>query len=251
MPQEEKRFTARRVDAQFDQFAQAAPSPSDTPDSHVVESLQTLYGKHIQQEQQSLERMRQRLALSVAARQHEQQEGTDERMAAVYEVGNVPEKPVPVPLARPRRPWLRRLEQCVAVLLVLAIIAGWFALSHVPHSSNSSPAVFSDTSAQPLGVPISTIKGNFNGVEDWSPDSHTLALLQVDTQKHELMVHMVDVVSKRSTFYPVLNSSWIPTLDLFNPLQIFMGRYLLAVRAEGKNQALMWLPYSSSSYQVV
>src|SRR6266567_7637574 len=71
MPRQEKRFTARRVDAQFEQFAPAALPPLDTPNKHVVESLQTMYGKQIQQEQQSIERMRQRLSLAVAARQQE------------------------------------------------------------------------------------------------------------------------------------------------------------------------------------
>ncbi len=240
MPQEEKRFTARRVDAQFDQLAQVAQSPSsppDSPDSRVVESLQTLYGKQIQQEQQSLEQMRQRLALSVAARQQEQQERIDE--SSLHEEKNVFEKPVPLPLARPRRPWLRALEQCVAAILVLGIIAGWFALSHMPHSYSGSPVAFSDTHAQPLGAPISTITGNFTGVEDWSPDGHTLALLQADTQKHELLVRMVNVTTKSTTSYPVLDSSWMPALNASDPFQIFMGRYLLALRADGKNQATL------------
>lgn len=240
MPQKEQRFTARGVDAQFEQYAQAAPSASDTPDSRVVESLQRLYGEQIQQEQQSLERMRQRLALSVAARQQEQLARADDERMAAFEVGNVPEKLLPRPVARPQhRPWLRGLEQCVAVLLVLAIIAGWFALAHMPHSSSTTPVAFSDASAQPLGAPISTINGNFSGVRDWSPDGHTLALLQVDTQKHDLLVRLLNVTTNRSTMYPVLDASWLSALKVSDPFQILMGRYLLAMRAAGKNQATL------------
>lgn len=239
MQQEEKRFTAHQVDEQFEQFAQTTPSPSDTPNSRVVHGLQTVYGQYYRQEQQSLERMHQRLSLSVAAKQEEQREIKGEHMVAAYEVANVPGKSLPIALARPLRPWLRNLEQGVAVLLVLVIIAGWFALSHLPHSSSGSSAVFNDASAQPLGAPISTIKGNFSSVEEWSPDNHTLVLLQVDKQKHTLNVQMVDVASKHSTSYPVLDSSWISALDLYDPFEILMGRYLLAARAEGKNQATL------------
>ena len=137
MPKQEKRFTARRVDAQFEQFAQAALPPLDTPNKHVVESLRTIYGKQIQQEQQSIERMRQRLSLAVAARQQEKQDGTHQSVPAMFEGAKVPEKRVPARLAAPR-PWLRGLEQGVAVLLVLVIVAGWFALSHLPRSSSGS-----------------------------------------------------------------------------------------------------------------
>ncbi len=242
MSQQEKRFTARRVDAQFEQFAQAAPPPLDTPNNHVVESLRTIYGEHIQQEQQSIERMRQRLSLSVAASQREKQAVTGESISAVYEVANVPEKRVPARLVRARSPWLRFLEQGMAALLVLAIVAGWFALSHLPRSSSGSPVAFSDASARPLGAPISTLQGNFSYVEEWSPDGRTFASLQVNTQMHELEVHIVDVTNGHSTIHRVLrvlDSSWIPALDLYDPFQILMGRYLLAIRAQGKNQATL------------
>lgn len=239
MPHHEERFTAHRVDTQFEQCAQAVPSSSDTANKHVVASLRSLYGEHIQQEQQSIERIRQRLSLSVAASQQEKQDGTEEQMSDVYEVVNVPEKRVPARLARPRRPWRRILEQGVAVLLVLALVVGWFALSHLPRPSRGTSAVFSDASARPLGAPISTIQGNFSGGEEWSPDGHALVSLQVNTQKHALEVHMLDVASRHSTSYPVLDSSWIPAVDLYDPFQILMGRYLLAVRAQGKNQATL------------
>ncbi len=239
MQQEEKRFTAYLVDEQFEQLTQTAPSVSDTLNSRVVNSLRTLYNENLQQEQQSIERMRQRLALSVTTRQEEKQETTDKHMAAVHEVVNVPKKSVPVSPTRLRLPWFRGLEQCMAALMLLAVIAGWFALSHLPHSSSGSSIVFNDASAQPLSEPISTIKANFSGVTGWSPDGHTLVLLQVDTQKRELNVHMIDIASKHSTIYPVLDPSWMPALDVFNPFQILMGRYLLAVRAKGENQATL------------
>src|SRR3989440_7996877 len=127
MPRQEKRFTARRVDAQFEQFAQAALPPSDTPNKHVVESLRTIYDKQIQQEQQSIERMRQRLSLAVAAKQQEKQNVPVENIPAVFEVAKVPQKRIPVRLAASRRSWVRVLERGVAVLLVLVIVAGWFA----------------------------------------------------------------------------------------------------------------------------
>src|SRR5579864_2929025 len=108
MPKQEKRFTARRIDVQFEQFAQAALPPLETPNKHVVESLQTIYGKQIQQEQQSIERMRQRLSVAVAASQQEKQDGTHQSVPAVFEGAKVPEKRVPARLAVPR-PWLRGL----------------------------------------------------------------------------------------------------------------------------------------------
>jgi WD40 repeat protein len=237
MPRQEKRFTARRVDAQFEQFAQAALPPLEIPNKHVVESLQTMYGKQIQQEQQSIERMRQRLSLAVAASQQEKQNGTHQSVPAVFEGAKVPQKRVLVRSKAPRRPWVRVLEQGVAVLLVLAIVAGWFALSHLPRSSSGSAAVFSDASARPLGAPISTMHGNFTGTQEWAPDGRTFVSLQVDIQKHGLEVHLLDVTSGRSTVYPVLDSSWIPALALEDPFSILMGRYLLAERAQGKNLA--------------
>ncbi|HEX6484379.1 MAG TPA: WD40 repeat domain-containing protein [Ktedonobacteraceae bacterium] len=237
MPQKEKRFTAGRIDEQFEQLAQAALSPSDTPNHHVVESLQTIYSKQIHQEQQSIERMRQRLSLSVTARQQEKQGVTDESMPPVSEVAKVPQKRVPVSLASPGRPWVRVFEQAVAVLLVLAIAASWFAISHLPRSSSGSAAVFSDASAQPFGAPIATIQGNFTYEEGWSLDSRTYDSLQVDTQKHQLEVQILDVATRHSTIYPVLDSSWISALSLYDPFQILMGRYLLAEHAQGKNQA--------------
>jgi WD40 repeat protein len=242
MPQQEKRFTAHRVDAQFEQFAQAALPPPDTPNKHVVESLQTMYGEQMQQEQQSIERMRQRLSLSVAWRQQEKQDVPDERKPAVYEVAKVPEKRVPARLARLSRPWLRVLEQGLAALLVLAIVTGWLALSHLLRSSSGSPAVFSDASARPLGAPISTTQGNFTGVEEWSPDGRTFVSLQVNTQMRELEAHILDVAGGHAPIYRVqrvLDPSWIPALDLYDPFEILMGRYLLAVRAQGKNLATM------------
>jgi hypothetical protein len=237
MPQKEKRFTARRVDEQFEQLAQVALPPSDTPNNHVVESLQTIYSKQIHQEQQSIERMRQRLSLSVAARQQEKQGVTDESVPPVFEVAKVPQKRIPVRLTAPHRPWVRVLEQAVAVLLVVAIGASWFAISHLPRSSSGSAAVFSDASAKPFGAPITTIHGNFTYEEGWSPDSRTYATLQVDTQKHQLEVQILDVATRHSTIYPVLDSSWIPALGLYDPFQILMGRYLVAIAAQGKNQA--------------
>lgn len=235
MPHQEKRFTGRRVDAQFEQFAQAAPQLPDTPNNHVVESLQTIYGAHIHQEQQSIDRIRQRLSLAVAAAQKEQQSVRDESIVTLPETTNASEKRAPARLVQPRRR-LRIFEQAVAVLLVLAIVAGWFAVSHLSRSSN---VAFSDTGARPLGEPISTSRGNFSSVEEWSPDGRTFAFLQVNSQKHILEMHIVDIASRRSTVYPVLDSSWIPALNLYDPFEILTGRYLLALRAQGKNQATM------------
>jgi WD40 repeat protein len=201
-----------------------------------IESLRTIYGKQIQQEQQSIERMRQHLSLAVAASQREKQDGTHQSVPAMFEGAKVPEKRVPARLAAPR-PWVRVLEQGVAVLLVLAIVAGWFALSHLPRSSSGSAAVFSDASARPLGAPISTMHGNFTGTQEWTSDGRTFVSLQIDMQKHELEVHLLDVTSGRSAVYPVLDSSWIPALALEDPFSILMGRYLLAERAQGKNLA--------------
>src|SRR6185312_4418900 len=230
MLQKEKRFTARRVDEQFEQCAQAALPPSDTPNKHVVESLQTIYSKQIQQEQEAIERMRQRLTLSVAARQQEKQGVPDESLPVASEVAKVPQKriPIPVRLTAPRRPWVRVLEQAAAVLLVLAIGASWFAISHLSHSSSGSGTAFSDASAQPFGAPIATIHGNFNYVQGWSSDSRTFYSLQVDTQKHELDVHTLDITTGRTIVYPVLDASWIPAISLYDPLEILMGRYLVA-----------------------
>ncbi|HET9999844.1 MAG TPA: WD40 repeat domain-containing protein [Ktedonobacteraceae bacterium] len=236
MPHQEKRFTARRVDAQFEQFARVAPQLPDTPNNHVVESLQTIYGAHIHQEQQSIDRMRQCLSLAVAAAQKEQQNVRDESRVALPETTNAPEKRTPSRLVQPRHRQLRIFEQAVAVFLVLAIVAGWFAVSHLSRSSN---AAFSDADARPLGEPISTSRGNFSSVEEWSPDGRAFVFLQVDSQKHILEMHIVDIASRRSTVYPVLDSSWIPALNLYDPFGILMGRYLLAERAQGQNQATM------------
>ncbi|HKV57173.1 MAG TPA: hypothetical protein VJO32_02795, partial [Ktedonobacteraceae bacterium] len=241
MPQQGKRFTARHVDEQFEQFAQAASPLPDSPDSHVVESLQALYGAHIRQEQQSIERMRQRLSLAVAAVQKEQQDVTDERITAVPEVTNVPEKHTPARPGQTRRPRLRIFEQAVAVLLVLAIVAGWFAVSHLSHSFS---VAFSDANALALDAPVSTmpittIQSNFSSVEEWSPDGRTFVFLQIDRQKRIMEMHILDIASGRSTIYPVLDSSWIPAFDLEDPFGILMGRYLVAERADGQNQATM------------
>ncbi len=239
MPQQEKRFTAHEVDEQFEQSAPAVLPASATPNTHVVESLRTLYSEDMQQEQQSLERMRLRLSLAVTASQQEKLERTDARLSPVDERIRMSETRLPAHVIRPHGPWRRGLEQGLAVLLVLAIVAGWLALRYVPRSSSGSAGVFSDTNARPLGVPIATMQGNFTGVEAWSPDSHTLASLQVNTQKHELDVRMFDVVSRRTTSYAVLDSSWMPAVKVYDPFQILMGRYLLAVRAQGKNQATL------------
>lgn len=139
----------------------------------------------------------------------------------------------------PRRPWLRTLERGLAALLVLGIVLGWLAISYLHRSTTSSPALFSDASARSLGAPVFTARGNFSTIYEWSPDGRTFAFLQVDSQKHTMEVHLLDIASGRSTSYPVLDSSWMPAFNLYDPVEILMGRYLVAMHAQGSNQATL------------
>jgi WD40 repeat protein len=130
------------------------------------------------------------------------------------------------------------MERVLAAVLILSLLAGWFALSHLSHSSNGS-SVFSDVDAQPLGKPVAMLQSNFGGSEDWSSDGHTFVYLHVNTQKHVLEASILDAATGRSTLYPVLDPSWIPTLDLYDPLVVIKGRYLLVLRAHGAGQATL------------
>ncbi len=136
---------------------------------------------------------------------------------------------------RQQRRLTRVLEQGLAAVLILAILMGWFALSHLSHSSSGSPS----TGAPALGKPVAMVQGNFRSPDDWSSDGHTFISLQVNTQKHELAVRMLDAATGRSILYPVLDSSWISTIDLGTFVTVLEGRYLLALRAHGANQATL------------
>jgi WD40 repeat protein len=168
-----------------------------------------------------------------------QQDALEENMLAEYEEATMPEKRLPVHLARPRSPWLRLLEQGLAALLVLGIIAGWLAVSRLSRPYSGSRTTFSDVSAPALGAPVFTTRGNFSGgLGEWLPDSHTFIALQVDTQKHELEAIVPDVTSGRAfSLYPVLDPSWIAAFNQLNIVQI--GKYLIALRPQGNNQATM------------
>ncbi|MBA2679637.1 MAG: HEAT repeat domain-containing protein [Ktedonobacteraceae bacterium] len=167
----------------------------------------------------------------------------EEKQAVTYEDGadddtraRITGKHVPGHRARSQRPWLKILEQAVAVLLVLGIIIGWFAISRLPRSSPNTSGTHS------LGAPIITIRGSASSAsssQKWSADGRTFSYIQVDTQKNVLKVQMVDLVSKRSTSYPVLDSSWVVSSSKYNNLQLLMDHYLLAIRPQGKNLATM------------
>jgi hypothetical protein len=152
---------------------------------------------------------------------------------AEYEASNIPARRVPAHSIKPRRRWIMALESGLTVLLVLGIIIGWLAISRLPHSSSGSKGVFSDASAPSLGAPIVRIQGNLSYVEGWSADSRTFFSLQVNTQKHELEMQMLDAATGHATTYPVLDSSWIAALNQFNITQV--DHYLIALRPHGKS----------------
>jgi len=168
---------------------------------------------------------------------HEKQSVTDESISTAHTQIETLDKPVAARLTGPRRPWLRVLEQGLAVLLVLGIAISWFAIAHLPRSSGGAPAVFSDTNTRPLGAPAYTIQGNLSYLYQWSGDSRTFYYLQVDALKQQLEVRMLDTATGRTTTYPVLDSSWIGALQQNNIDQV--GHYLVALRPLAKNQATL------------
>ncbi len=167
----------------------------------------------------------------------EKQDVTNESLSAEYTGAKKPEKHVSVRLAVSRRPWLRLLEQGLAVLLILGIAVGWFAISRLSHSSTGVSVVFNDASVPPLGAPASTYHGNVSYVQEWSADSRTFFYLQIDSQKHALEVRMLDAATGRSIIHPVLDSSWVAALNQYNIFQV--GHYLIALRPHGKKLATM------------
>ncbi|HTK06461.1 MAG TPA: HEAT repeat domain-containing protein [Ktedonobacteraceae bacterium] len=141
-------------------------------------------------------------------------------------------RPTPPRQVRPQRRLMRVLEQGMAAVLILALLVGWFALSRWSHTSSGSP---SDADTSSPGKPVATVQSNFYGLSGWSPDGHTFIYQHVNTQKHTLEVVMLDAATGRSTFYPVLDASWTPD----DYLMVLGGRYLLALRPHGANQATM------------
>lgn len=139
--------------------------------------------------------------------------------------------------ARPRRRWLRVLEQVMAAILVLGIAISWFAITHLSHLSSGTPGVFKDTNARPLGAPTYTIQGNLSYLGQWSNDGHIFYYLQVDTQKQALEVHILDATTGHTTVYPVLDSSWLAALHAFTIDMV--GHYLIALRPQGNHLATM------------
>lgn len=192
-----------------------------------------------------------RSALRLLPRFHAGAEGNldmSEEIEEVVAIENAPEaneeeteikKAASTRQARPRRTLIRTLEQALAAVLVLAIILGWLAISHLPRSSSGSRLPFSDANAPSLGAPIATIQGDFANEEEWAPDGHTFMSLQINPQNNTPEVHMLNVVTGHTTVYPVLDSSWIPAINLQDCCSILMGRYLLGERAQGKNQAVI------------
>lgn len=169
----------------------------------------------------------------------EQPAMTEKSVMAEDSTATLPERRLPARQTRPSRPWLGTLERGLAALLVLGITTGWLAVSYLHRPTAGSQASFSDASARSLGAPVFTTQGNFSSVEEWSPDGRTFTFLQIDTQKNKLEAHILDTATGRSTSYPVLDASWIPALNLYDPFEVLMGRYLLAMRAQGSNQATM------------
>ncbi|HEY4384605.1 MAG TPA: WD40 repeat domain-containing protein, partial [Ktedonobacteraceae bacterium] len=147
-------------------------------------------------------------------------------------------RPTPPRQVRPQRRLIRVLEQGMAAVLILALLAGWFALSRWSHPSSGSLAL-GDADTRSLGKPVAMVQSNFLGLEGWSPDGHMFIYLQVNRQKHALEVGMLETATGRSTLYPVLDPSWIPTSNNNDSLMVLGGRYLLALRAHGANQATL------------
>ena len=166
----------------------------------------------------------------------EKQDVADQNIPAIYAV-EMPAEHVSVRLVRPRRTWLRVLEQAVAVLLVLGIAISWFAISRLPRSSGGAPTVFNDKNARTLGTPAYTLSGSLSYIEQWSKDGRTFFSLQVDTRKQALEVPALDATTGHTTTYPVLDSSWVAALRNSNIEQV--GHYLIALRPHGNHQATM------------
>ncbi len=167
----------------------------------------------------------------------EKQDVVDQHLPATSIAAETPRKHVSTRPTRPRRPWLRVLEQAMAALLVLGIAISWFAISHLPRSSSGAPTIFNDTNAHPLGAPAYTIQGNLSDLTQWSNDGHTFFSLQVNTQRQALQVNALNATTGHSTTYPVLDSSWLTALRLFNIEMV--GHYLFALRAHGNNFATL------------
>ena len=167
----------------------------------------------------------------------EAQDMVDLHTSATDRIADTRRKRISTRTTRPRRPWLRVLEQVMAAILVLGIAISWFAISHLSHLSSGTPGVFNDTNARPLGAPTYTIRGNLSYLQQWSNDGHTFYSLQVDTKKRTLQVNALDAATGHTTVYPVLDSSWLTALGNSN-IDI-EGHYLLALRAQGSSLATL------------
>lgn len=162
----------------------------------------------------------------------QEEQETLENKEAVEEAVSASGKNISIHPVRPRRRWLRTLEQIVAAVLVLGIICGWIILTHLPRATS-----FSD--APSLGAPAVTYQGNVAYVYSWSTDNRTLAILQTNTQQNTLDVRMIDVATGKTTVYPVLDGSWISALEQYDFFDIEQGRYLIAMRPQSKTLATL------------
>ena len=54
--------------------------------------------------------------------------------------------------------------------------------------------------------------GDFVAPDPWSLDDRSYVAVEINNRTQTLKAHMLDMVSRRSTTYPVLDSSWISAI---------------------------------------
>lgn len=141
---------------------------------------------------------------------------------------SIPARPV-----KTRRRLVRVLEQIMAAVLVLAIVLGWFAISHLPHSSGVASPGFNAASARSLS-PTFSIHGNVTSImssNGWSQDGRFFWYMQTDTQTHQLQMRELDSVTRHTTIYPVHialgSSAFVPNSNY--SMLYHEGHYLVAL----------------------
>lgn len=145
---------------------------------------------------------------------------------------------------RPRRRLVRVLEQVMAAVLVLAIVLGWFAISHLPRPSGVASPGFNASSARPLS-PTFSIRGdvlNYSHFNNWSSDGRFFWYMQTDTRTHQLQMRELDGITGHTAIYPVhiaLGSSVFDPNSTIEYSLFHEGHYLIASWSLNPNSAAL------------